>query len=325
MSLASLSTELDERIIEHLCSDKARTALCALSLVSCYYHELTEPLLYRSIDFGDNAEVCAKGLMMTLLDRSELELHIDSIALSACQGNDPFSTWTSRVSQHTKLSYTTHLLRQYISKVTEMINGLGLRSESMRRAWLANVFERMHDIYPEEPSFDGALAIIFALATNVRKASLGMCHPKSLDITLRVPALHARDHHSRPAICSKLAKLEILGNISDYDTVNFRLPNTSQEVYIHDCDVVSLKMLSTPQIALRRLELHYVCITSDVLELFLSQPGAEQLEYLSFDNLMDDRTQLQDENPIMSNLLRERLPRLKTLRCVGARIRPQYC
>jgi hypothetical protein len=35
---------------------------------------------------------------------------------------------------------------------------------------------------------------------------------------------------------------------------------------------------------------------------------------------MDDGTQLQDENPIMSNLRRERLPCLKTLRCVGARI-----
>lgn len=318
MSLTALSTELDTMIANHLSDGKSRKALCALSRVSRYYHHVAEPVLYRDIGFCDKAEIRAKRLMVTLLDRPELARHISRITLLAQdtkEYTEPCYTCTSSVSEHTELSHTTHMLQQYISSVTKTIDSLGLKSDRLAKVWLADVFKRTDDVDPEDPSLDGVLALIFALAPNVQEAHLGTIAPGSLDITLQVISLHDWDHYRQSPICPKLAELDVYGFEARGDTFSFGLPSAVQKLSMWACDVLNIRMISTPQMALRKLELLNVHITPSAFESLFSHPCASRLEYLSLDHICDV-LQPGQATPVISNLLRKHLPCLKTFRCV---------
>jgi hypothetical protein len=79
MSLASLSTELDEPIIRQL----PQSDLHSISLTSKYYRALAEPHLYKDIRMcvQDNSGIL--WFFLTLLDRKELVQHIQTFTLAS--------------------------------------------------------------------------------------------------------------------------------------------------------------------------------------------------------------------------------------------------
>jgi hypothetical protein len=82
MSLKSLPTELDIKIVEALCPTNDRKALSALSRTSKYYRKLVEPMLYRDLTLRAVDNIQIKRLFLTLLVREDLPLHIRSFTLS---------------------------------------------------------------------------------------------------------------------------------------------------------------------------------------------------------------------------------------------------
>jgi hypothetical protein len=78
MSLAALSTELDEHIVHQL----RQSDLHSISLTSKYYRALAEPQLYKEIRLciQDNSGIL--WLFLILLDRKELAQHIQTFTLA---------------------------------------------------------------------------------------------------------------------------------------------------------------------------------------------------------------------------------------------------
>jgi hypothetical protein len=76
--LSSLSTELDDRILDFLDHD----ALNAVSKVSKYYRAIAEPHLYRSLLFSDNQVKAIHALFLTLISCPDLATHIRLISVS---------------------------------------------------------------------------------------------------------------------------------------------------------------------------------------------------------------------------------------------------
>jgi hypothetical protein len=93
MSLKSLPTELDIKIIEVLCLTNDQKALSALSRTSKYYHKLVEPMLYRDLTFQAVDSIQIKRLFLTLLVREDLPQHIRSFILSDSPLVNPDGGW----------------------------------------------------------------------------------------------------------------------------------------------------------------------------------------------------------------------------------------
>ncbi|KAI4637025.1 hypothetical protein J4E93_010691 [Alternaria ventricosa] len=162
-----LSTELDEKIIQHLVGKEAS----ALSMTSKYYRSLAEPQLYRELNFSTKQCIDLMLLFDTLVDRQDLAKHIHS-----------FTITTNGIPQFT-LAFDAVFFSRFQSKINEyervIREVIPSSSRSRARQWL----DRMH---LGEPMIDGQLAMIACLAGNMEHLTLGGVYPSSLPITLSV-------------------------------------------------------------------------------------------------------------------------------------------
>ena len=81
MSLASISTELDEKIVTLL----DQQGLHALCLTSAYYRSLAEPHLYRNLTFCTLDGARIQRLLLALIKRHDLTRHIRTVSFEEAQ------------------------------------------------------------------------------------------------------------------------------------------------------------------------------------------------------------------------------------------------
>jgi hypothetical protein len=164
MSFATLSTEMDTRIISFM----DRRSLDNMSRTSKYYRQITEPLLYRHLKFKGRDHAAIMHLSVVLTNRQDLANYIKSFKLDGIANQNGRKTSES-------LSY--QLLKSITNINNIIVEVLGSDAPAADKLhWLSA-------LVAEEPHVDGYLA------TNLDSFSLWLGHyKKPLLILLKVMA-----------------------------------------------------------------------------------------------------------------------------------------
>ncbi|KAF2254713.1 hypothetical protein BU26DRAFT_559376 [Trematosphaeria pertusa] len=190
-----LPTELDVRIVSFLQGD--RQALNAVSQVSEHYRSLAEPYLYENISLTTYQEYAIKCLLRTLIDRNELAQYIKNFDLTP---------ETRAVRQPSKGPALYHDFWEYVNPIRDMIRSFKCLHPGAALEWFGRVFER-------KPYFDGAVALILCMATNLESINLNETRADHLRMTreLLLNAWWQNDDASDAYPFHKLKKLALHG------------------------------------------------------------------------------------------------------------------
>jgi hypothetical protein len=128
-----------------------------MSKISKYYRDLVEPFLYMNLTFGADHHVRITTLFLTIIERPSLAEYIRSFTLTRQTSPPPSRGVTN-----------TYYLRFWksITAVRELIEDVG---DGLNKELVLHWFGH---IYVGKPSFDGALAVILCLATNLKHLNL---------------------------------------------------------------------------------------------------------------------------------------------------------
>lgn len=208
MSLADLPTELDERILEYLpILDRSN-----IVLVSKYYQRIGEPLLYKSIRFLGHRDARIKRLLTTLLRRRYLRRLVKSFELSLDQDEPLFRDEGPPLDDDTHYppspaqGLICELLWSEIVEIKKVLENLTSRyntSPEWRSTWFAKIFEPY-------PSYDGALALLLCLITQVTTIVLEVSPYRPLIFTQVALLSHDWDYIEEEKSDSPFNKLEVL-------------------------------------------------------------------------------------------------------------------
>ncbi|KAF2108791.1 hypothetical protein BDV96DRAFT_605236 [Lophiotrema nucula] len=162
MSMLKLSSELDGRILSFLEGD--RSALNSLSRVSKYYRGLAIPYLYKNLHFDTAQEDRIHYLLFTLLENPELALHVKTFALNTAPTLPPDKKNTAYYAE----------LWDSVNCIRHTINDLGRHYLPIQvlLQWNSSVFAQY-------PSFDGQIAIVLCMATNLEELTMAYDLPIS--------------------------------------------------------------------------------------------------------------------------------------------------
>jgi hypothetical protein len=176
MSLKSLPTELDIKIIEALCPTNARKALSALSRTSKYYRKLVEPMLYRDLTFQVVDNIQIKRLFLTLLVREDLPQHIRSLTLSDSPLVNPDGGWDVLGPGDLADDLLKHdnLIKSAVFK-------LPLPSSSALELF-GGIFSRSGTSLSSQPRY-ATLTMILSMSTKIERIDLASLAPYFLDYT----------------------------------------------------------------------------------------------------------------------------------------------
>jgi hypothetical protein len=161
-----------------------------------------------------------------------------------------------------ELDQFTRTLRQYIMKVKRALRDTGIADEKHQHALVGKVCERISENSPRAVNLDGALAVVFTLATNMEKARLTVGHLQPLNATGRITSFYNLGT-IKPTVSEKLAELEILGDIADDAGVKFWIPAAAQAVRLSNCHI------------------HSIHVGDTFLPVRLTQIGGPKRKYLS--------------------------------------------
>ncbi|KAF2651245.1 hypothetical protein K491DRAFT_682343 [Lophiostoma macrostomum CBS 122681] len=227
MAIQALSTELDTCIIELLVAD--RQALTALCLVSRYYREISEPFLYRDITFGTSDDVGIKLLFLTLLQRKELAGHISTFTLVPSESR-------IQVPGHSNARDLSHEIWRDLGRIHQTIHDIGGPSmdPTFGLTW-------MNKITDAPPYYDGALATILCLATNVKQLRLQESRLGATIFSRDVLCFPwSSTHRTNPALpFSKLKDLWIAGSVHSYSGVSVPVLPQMETVHLQNCEIYS--------------------------------------------------------------------------------------
>ncbi|KAF2651246.1 hypothetical protein K491DRAFT_720033 [Lophiostoma macrostomum CBS 122681] len=266
MSIHALSTELDTRVIELLNGN--HKALDAMSRVSKYYRGLSEPFLYRKLKFSTNSERRIHCLFLTILSRKDLAKHIKIFKLINCDDLE-------NPKDNKEESYYRDLLSR-MCDIRDTIETISARcvSAKVKALWLSSVFKGF-------PSFDGALAIILCLATNVETLSLSTSRQDHLPVTLWLLDVQWNQHANLPTypFC-KVKNFSLLGGshiplLPSMQTILIKeglLYRAEKPIFLRPFHSTGL------QAHLRALVLHNVGCHPRIIEKALSYPEFQTLK-----------------------------------------------
>ena len=164
MSMDAISTEVDELIIESLRSED----VSAMSKVNKYYRGLAEKRLYRNLTFHTDCYYRINRLFLTVVDRPDIAKLIRSFMLTRKPSSHPISPVTDadRWAFWNEVTAVKALLEK-------MVKG---RGPDILIRWLSR-------IYAGKCFFDGALAAILCLATNLEDLHFEVPRHDHLPIT----------------------------------------------------------------------------------------------------------------------------------------------
>lgn len=195
MSIETLLTELDDTVIRRV----GEAELSALSQTSKYYRTFTEPYLYSRIVLFTAHHERAALLFRTILHRQNLAKHINSLEVK--YGDTVAATKGFTQEQVVEAWQSIILVKDTISSITkDGYLGLAVR-------WLSRVL-----LGP--PSFDGGLAIVLCLASNLEVLDLETSSAETLPITREVLSIPWKDVASSE-LGFPFSKLRSLGVYGD--------------------------------------------------------------------------------------------------------------
>lgn len=177
MSLKSLPTELDIKIIEDLCPTNDRKALSALFRTSKYYRKLVETMLYRDLTLLAVDDIQIKRLFLTLLVRENLPQHIRSFTLCS---NDPLDN----PDRH-RYTLAPDELADDLWKHDELIKSAVLKlplSISSALELFGGIFSRSGTSL-SSPARYATITLILSMSTNIERIDLASLAPHFLDHT----------------------------------------------------------------------------------------------------------------------------------------------
>jgi hypothetical protein len=283
MSLTGFPTELDERIIKYLPTPD-RTNIV---LVSKYYQRIGETLLYKSIRFLGHRDARIKRLLTTLLRRKHLRRLVKSFELSLDQDEPLF------LDEGPPLDDDTHyppspvqgliceLLWSEIVEIKKMLENLTSRyniSPELRSTWFAKVFEPY-------PSYDGALALLLCLITQVTTIVLEVSPHRPLVLTQVALLSHDWDDTEEEKLDSPFNKLEVLHVVDDGPggDVSVTIRPSVKELVLAQKRVRALSVPpNVSKVACALQTLHFIGVEFDpqVLETAIKSSFLANLKYL---------------------------------------------
>jgi len=165
-----LSTELDEKIIQHLVGKEAS----ALSMTSKYYRSLAEPQLYRELTFSTKQYIDLMLLFETLVDRQDLARHIRSFVLTNTGVSDTTPGFDDMF--FLRLWKKVDTFKQIIDQA------IPPDFKELATRWLGRIFSGA-------PVIDGQIAVILSLAKNLEHLKLVTTRLDWLPVTKSVAGL----------------------------------------------------------------------------------------------------------------------------------------
>jgi hypothetical protein len=147
MSMESLSTEMDENIIQRL----PKSALNNFSKTSRYYRSLAEPHLYRNLVLSNRQPQEILRLFFTILRRNGLATHIRSFRLTC----DDAGVRVLPLEIIDELMEKTSEIKEIIKRVAAPLGDSRL------------ILEWFGSIYQENTSVEDIVSVIWCLATNL--------------------------------------------------------------------------------------------------------------------------------------------------------------
>jgi hypothetical protein len=316
MSLNLLSTELDTRVFGYLNRlDRSR-----LMRVSKTYYLTGRPLLYTNIRLRNDQDDQIKLLLTTFLERKELTDYVQSFELEG-PSTDPVPGPMTHSDESRKILALYDRVVPYVPLAEHRIEYLecGGLTPQYRGNWTFQVFQ-------DDKRYDGALALLLCLATQMRKLSITV-PATGLSLTLDIMQ-RSRNPTATGSVSPLFANLEKLRIISTWASgrINDISVTTGlQELILKNDRVVDY--LYAPHISipiktpLRKLVLHNVKRSTTVVENMLGNPWFESLEVLKVQNPTMPQSATVHMIPYDYSLLKETvltsLPALKEFTWTG--------
>jgi hypothetical protein len=291
MSLQALSTEVDALIFGYLDkADKSR-----LMRVSKAYYETGKPLLYSEIRLRNDQDDKIKLLLVTFLERPKLPKHVLSFHLEPTTGyphSDAFNDVFYRTSElldvrddpgkHNvceRLMSCTELFKKAIEHVS-----CGRLTTRGRMHWLSRAFQTSRE-------YDGALALILCLSTQLRNLTLS--RPEGCDLLVTSEIMQGSCAPTNTGgvspLFAKLSKLRTIGfaptNFITFDSeIDATVTTGLKELYMentHHLGKLIVPHASLPlKSHLRKLALHKVDMTLAAFKGILSSHWMETLHIM---------------------------------------------
>ncbi|KAH7078308.1 hypothetical protein FB567DRAFT_132245 [Paraphoma chrysanthemicola] len=163
MSLSTLSTELDEKILSFLINDTQSLSTCCL--VSKYYHSIAEPYLYKHITLAQYSHAPIQKLCYTLLARPALAAHI--LRITVVPAHAPDLTAEEEDSLGRELWSHLNTITDAIYSIVTQGNGIPTNFPRFYVIW-------KNSILPDQPSRrdDAILALVVCMARNIERIDL---------------------------------------------------------------------------------------------------------------------------------------------------------
>jgi hypothetical protein len=221
MSFAALPTELDTRIISFM----DHCSLDNMSRSSKYYRQITEPFLYRHLDFTDAKNGSIKRLGLALLARRPLARYITSFACN----HDRYGNVDPDLAKDEGFSSQMLNRLPVVQKLIGELLGPGA-SAADQLGWLSSLIS-------VESSVDRFIALILSFATNLDNLDYDLYALKVTARSLQTPSASTTSASSTtPRAFSKLRHLSIVST----NETTIPIAPTLETLKICESDCVTL-------------------------------------------------------------------------------------
>jgi hypothetical protein len=328
MSMKSLPTEVDLHILEYLCASKDRSALSALSCVSKYWRQETEPFLYRDLKFRASEDINVKRLLLTLLARKELHPHITSFTLADHRGVGNFDK--DYLNAYDDLAHDLWPQDQLIKAAINAIPDLPAR---LAMEIHGCILSRGGTLLHQQRPMDASVALILAMAANIESVDLAVSAPAYMDITREIIGCPQVQRIgvplSAPKILQKLQSIRYHGEHDgeyggeyrpDVQGLFLIIQSGAQELVIQDIcvdEIMGASYLTSTQ-NLQKLTLQSVDISPFAVGELLEHHDLNQLTSFKLDNLPSkDRSWVNYDYSELSKMIVKCLPNLEVFECIN--------
>ncbi|KAF2819984.1 hypothetical protein CC86DRAFT_412454 [Ophiobolus disseminans] len=276
MSLANLSTELDENIIKYLHCDQS--ALSAMSRLSKYYRTLAQPVLYRDIKFTLATGTKLKQLLMTLFDQRELTKCIRSITILNTCSDDQISL--NQAACLNRFSTYENIVKKLLDNAS---------SSSVFEYFAFTLSCSMFRQIPN--TMDGALALVLIMASNLEALHIAVAKADDRNLVNRALGMHwnAQDVTRPSCPFQKLSELSIEQKNDSPRAMRVITRPTMRTLRLAGGEIRSNSFPSPLPRTLSALELVGVYVKPDTLLQLLLSGNFESLRRVTINRILDYR------------------------------------